>query len=118
MYNKIFTYIALNSIFRIALIVISISFAADVTSASHSRNMLAYADLAEADKPKKTESSGGGYGLSLMDKNKDAKVSKEEFLKYNEAIFDKVDANGDGSVDKTEADNYMSKRKPKPVPGH
>ena len=51
--------------------------------------------------------------LSLMDKNKDNKVSKEEFLKYNEAIFDKVDTNHDGSVDKNEADSYVSKSEPK-----
>mgnify|MGYP001312473515 CR=1 FL=1 len=116
------TYIALNSIFIVALSFTSISSASDITSVSKptniDRTMLAYADLAEADKSKGAKASGGGYGLSLMDKNKDAKVSKEEFLKYNETIFDKVDANGDGSVDKEEADNYVSKNRPKPSSGH
>ena len=56
--------------------------------------------------------------MSLMDKNKDGKVSKEEFLKYNEAIFNKVDANRDGSVDKDEADSYVAKRKPKTSPSN
>ena len=48
-----------------------------------------------------------------MDKNKDNKVSKEEFLKYNEAIFDEIDTNRDGSVDKDEANSYVSKSEPK-----
>jgi len=120
--NKTIAYIALSPIFAIALSSASLSFAADGTSTSQSKNMkgiiLAYADLAEADKSGGAKSGGGGYGMSLMDTNKDDKVSKEEFIKYNEAIFDKVDANHDGSVDKNEADGYVSKSKLKPSPSH
>ena len=123
MYNKkTIAYITLSPIFAIALSSASLSFAADSIFTSQPKNtkgvMLAYADLAEADKSGGAKSGGGGYGLSLMDTNKDAKVTKEEFLKYNEAIFDKVDANHDGSVDKNEADGYVSRSKPKPGPGH
>jgi len=106
MYNK--KTIALSPVFAIALSSASLSFATDSTFTSQPQNMkglmLAYADLA-----KPSKSGGGGYGMSLMDKNKDNKVSKEEFIKYNEAIFDKIDTNRDGSVDKNEADSYVSK---------
>ena len=123
MYNKkTITYIALSPIFAMVLSSASLSFAADGAFTSQPKNtrgvMLAYADLAEADKSGGAKSGGGGYGMSLMDTNKDAKVTKEEFLKYNEAIFDKVDANHDGSVDKNEADGYVSRSKSKPAPGH
>ena len=124
MYNKkTIAYITLSPIFAIALSSASLSFAADGIFTSQPKNtkgvMLAYADLAEADKSGGAKSGGGGgYGMSLMDTNKDAKVTKEEFLKYNEAIFDKVDANHDGSVDKNEADGYVSRSKSKPAPGH
>ncbi|MEE8327602.1 MAG: hypothetical protein V3R32_02255 [Nitrosomonadaceae bacterium] len=123
MYNKkTIAYIALSPVFAIALSSASLSFAADGTFTSQSQNMkglmLAYADLAETNKSGGEKSGGGGYGLSLMDKNKDNKVSKEEFLKYNEAIFDKVDTNRDGSVDKNEADSYVSKSEPKTSPNY
>ena len=118
MYNKkTIAYIALSPVFAIALSSASLSFAADATFTSQSQNMkglmLAYADLAETNESGGAKSGGGGYGMSLMDKNKDNKVSKEEFIKYNEAIFDKVDTNRDGSVDKNEADSYVSKSEPK-----
>ena len=118
MYNKkTIAYIALSHVFAIALSSASLSFAADGTFTSQSQNMkglmLAYADLAETNKSGGAKSGSGGYGMSLMDKNKDNKVSKEEFIKYNEAIFDKVDTNHDGSVDKNEADSYVSKSEPK-----
>ncbi len=123
MYNKkTIAYIALSPVFAIALSSASLSFAADGTFTSQSQNikglMLAYADLAETNKSGGAKSAGGGYGMSLMDKNKDNKVSKEEFIKYNEAIFDKVDTNRDGSVDKNEADSYVSKSEPKTSPNY
>ncbi len=118
MYNKkTIAYIALSPVFAIALSSASLSFAADSTFTSQSQNMkgllLAYADLAESKKPRGAKTGSGEYGMSLMDKNKDNKVSKEEFLKYNEAIFDEIDTNRDGSVDKDEANSYVSKSEPK-----
>lgn len=120
MYNN--KTIALSPVFAIALGSASLSFAADGTFTSQNQNMkgpmLAYADLAEPKKSGGAKTGGGEYGMSLMDKNKDNKVSKEEFIKYNEAIFDKVDTNHDGSVDKNEADSYVSKSKPEISPNY
>jgi hypothetical protein len=48
----------------------------------------------------------GRCGMSLADTNKDGKVTKDEFLKHHGAIFDQIDVNNDGSVDKTEADTF------------
>ncbi len=120
--KKIIAYIAVGSIFAVTLGNTSISSAANSTLAPQPRNMkehmLAYADMADPKKYGGAKTGGGGYGISLMDKNKDGKVSKEEFLKYHEAIFNKVDANRDGSVDKDEADSYVAKRKPKTSPSN
>lgn len=41
-------------------------------------------------------------GMAMMDGNKDGKVSKEEFLKAHEAMFDKLDTNKDGMLDAAE----------------
>ncbi|MDN5881994.1 MAG: hypothetical protein L0H75_00580 [Nitrosospira sp.] len=69
--------------------------------------MLAYADRVDPNKYGGGAKSGEGRcGMSMVDVNKDGKVTKEEFLKHHEAIFDRIDANKDGAVDQPEADNY------------
>jgi Ca2+-binding EF-hand superfamily protein len=52
----------------------------------------------------KTSSSPSGAKLSLtaLDKDHDGTVSKEEFLGYMEAQFEKADADHDGTLDKAE----------------
>ena len=75
--------------------------------------MLAYADRVDPNKyggaaPKAT--AEGKCGMSMVDANKDGKVTKQEFLKHHEAIFDRIDANKDGAVDQPEADAYGGAR--------
>ena len=48
--------------------------------------------------------------MSMVDANKDGKVTKQEFLKHHEAIFDRMDTNKDGAVDQPEADAYGGAR--------
>ena len=80
-------------------------------------HMLAYADKVDPNKysgaPKSVE---GKCGMSLADINKDGKVTKEEFIKHHEAIFDKIDANKDGAVNQAEADGFAAANKPTAAP--
>ena len=41
--------------------------------------------------------------MLAVDANKDGKISKEEFMKHHEQMFDKKDVNKDGFVDKENA---------------
>ena len=75
--------------------------------------MIAYADRADPGKYGMGTKPGAGAkvgegkcGMSLADTNKDGKVTKDEFLKHHGTIFDQIDANRDGSVDKGEADSF------------
>ena len=46
-------------------------------------------------------------GMSMMDADKDGKVTKEEFIKGHDAMFTKMDANKDGVLDKAEMGKMM-----------
>ncbi|ARO86930.1 hypothetical protein EBAPG3_003615 [Nitrosospira lacus] len=73
--------------------------------------MLAYADRVDPNKYGGGAKSGEGRcGMSMVDTNKDGKVTKQEFLKHHEAIFDRMDTNKDGAVDQPEADSYGGAR--------
>ncbi|MDE2388892.1 MAG: EF-hand domain-containing protein [Betaproteobacteria bacterium] len=45
--------------------------------------------------------------MSVVDTNKDGKISKEEFMKHHEAMFDKKDVNKDGFIDREEMHRMM-----------
>lgn len=81
--------------------------------------ILAYADKVDPNKYGGGAKSGEGRcGMSMVDTNKDGKVTKQEFMKHHEAIFDRMDANKDGAVDQPEADSYGGATKPAPhAPG-
>ena len=86
--------------------------------------MVAYADRVDPDKygggkppgHSSAKAAEGQCGMSLMDTNKDGKVTKQEFLKHHEMIFDQIDANKDGAVDQPEADGYASRVSPTSQP--
>lgn len=71
---------------------------------------------------KQSKSSGHGDGksedhhghqcehmMSAVDQDKDGKISKAEFMKHHEALFDKKDTNKDGFLDDTEMHRMMMK---------
>ena len=81
--------------------------------------MVAYADRVDPSKygaGAGAKSGEGKCGMSLADVNKDGKVSKEEFIKHHEAVFDRIDANKDGSVNQAEADSFATANKPSAAP--
>ncbi|MEZ5449180.1 MAG: hypothetical protein R3E89_09340 [Thiolinea sp.] len=44
--------------------------------------------------------------MKMMDADEDGKVSKEEFMKPHEAMFDEMDANDDGMLDGDEMEKH------------
>lgn len=58
------------------------------------------------------KASEGMCGVTMADINKDGKVSKEEFTKHHDAMFEHMDANKDGFIDKSEmGKGEMAKKK-------
>lgn len=52
--------------------------------------------------------------LLLMDKDKNGKVSREEFMSFMAAEFERLDTNKDGELDV----NELTKLRVRPVPGY
>ena len=57
----------------------------------------------------KDKGAEGKCGMARMDADGDGNVSREEFMKGHEAMFDKIDTNGDGVIDSAERAAQMSK---------
>lgn len=86
--------------------------------------MLAYADKTEAngDSPHGSHGAEGHEGMksdkkghkhskmSGVDLDGDGKISKEEFFKHHEAMFEKKDLNNDGFIDEDEMREMMKKK--------
>ncbi len=47
------------------------------------------------------------HKMSTVDADKDGKISREEFIKHHELIFDKKDTNKDGFLDESEMHHMM-----------
>lgn len=89
--------------------------------------MLAYADKTEVDdsphgshgtheshEDMKSDKKGHKhFGMSGIDLDGDGRISKEEFLKHNEKMFEKKDLNNDGFIDKEEMQKMHKKMKEK-----
>ena len=58
------------------------------------------------------KASEGSCGVTMADLNKDGKVSKEEFTMHHDVMFEHMDANKDGFIDKSEMGmGEMAKKK-------
>lgn len=119
--KKTMISLAVSSAFAASLGAVPLASAADNPFTAQSLDkgtMLAYADKVDPSKYGGGAKSGEGRcGMSMVDTNKDGKVTKQEFMKHHEAIFDRMDANKDGAVDQPEADSYGG-AKPSAAPPH
>jgi len=57
---------------------------------------------ASTQKTSSSTSSGPRLSMTALDKDNDGTVSKQEFIAYMEAQFDKADADHDGTLDRNE----------------
>jgi uncharacterized low-complexity protein len=70
-----------------------------------------YHDKKDGDGYGNKKSGEGRCGMSMADTDKDGRVSKEEHARHCQMMFDKMDANGDGYIDKDEADKMRMKHR-------
>lgn len=119
-HKKTMISFAVSSAFATTLCAVPLASAVDNPFAVKSIDtgyMIAYADKVDPNKYGGAKSGEGKCGMSMVDANKDGKVTKEEFLKHHEAIFNRIDVNKDGAVDQPEADNYGGTKPSVPPPG-
>ncbi|MER0203216.1 MAG: EF-hand domain-containing protein [Nitrosomonas sp.] len=82
--------------------------AADATqSSSHQHQSGQAAGHSHGDAKSSDEHGHQCEHMGPVDTNKDGKISKEEFMKHHEAMFDKKDANKDGVIDQSEMHRMM-----------
>ena len=102
--------LALGTAFTVTLANIGISHAADnpfaMQRVSGGQTILAEAKCGEG-KCGGAKGEEGRCGLYRMDADGDGKVSKEEFMKGHEGMFEHIDSNGDGFIDESERNAHM-----------
>jgi uncharacterized low-complexity protein len=59
----------------------------------------------------KGKAGEGRCGMARMDSDGDGKVTRDEFMKGHEAMFEKIDQNDDGVIDQAEREAHMKKMK-------
>lgn len=99
--------LAIGSAVAVTLGTVSIASANENPFATQSLNkgyMVAeYHDKKDGDGYGNKKSGEGRCGMSMADTDKDGRVSKEEHARHCQMMFDKMDANKDGYIDKDEA---------------
>ena len=106
--------IALGAVFTVSLANTTITNAAEnpfsIKSVSGGYIMLAEGKCGEGKCGASNDKGAEGKcGMARMDADGDGKVTREEFMKGHEAMFDKIDTNGDGVIDSAERAAQMSK---------
>ena len=106
--------VALGTVFTVSLAHATITSADEnpfsMQSISGGNMMLAEGKCGEG-KCGAGKSGEGKCGMARMDADGDGKVTREEFMKGHEAMFDKIDQNGDGVIDQAEREAHMEKMK-------
>ena len=119
-HKKTILSLAVGSAFAATLSVAPIASAADSPFASQSLDRGYMVAGAHDHATKKAgegkcgamKASEGSCGVTMADLNKDGKVSKEEFTKHHDVMFEHMDANKDGFIDKSEMGmGEMAKKK-------
>ena len=59
----------------------------------------------------KDKGGAGKCGMGRMDADGDGNVTKDEFMRGHEVMFNKIDQNGDGVIDPAERAAHMAKMK-------
>ena len=104
--------VALGTVFTVSLANISIASAAEnpfsMKPLSGGYLMLAEGKCGEGKcGGSKGKGMEGGCGMGRMDADGDGNVTKDEFMQGHEAMFNRIDQNGDGVIEPSESEAHM-----------
>lgn len=106
--------VAVGSAFAVTLGIAPVASAAD-NSVSMQPMEKGYV-IADAGKYGDKKAGEGKYGegrcgAAMADTNEDGKITKEEWSKYHDAMFEKIDVNKDGVLDKDEMEKMKAEKR-------